>query len=361
MKRLTLSVLTAMTIAVGATAQVNYNRQGPIDKNSFNIVLLGDPQNYVKYDYNQPVFDLMMAWTKNHLDTMNVKAVLCTGDLVDQNENIVPPFPRFGNLPSEMQWQYVSDAFKKLDGQVPYLISPGNHDYGLLRSENSLTHFPEYFNPSRNWDQWKNTLVSTTLNRNGLMTLENAAMEIEDPNWGKLLIITTEFSPRDEVLEWAKNLCASDKYKDHKVIFMTHSYLTGGPEAKRYEKEHYKLTPANAGEQIWEKLIYPSKNILMVICGHYAKPNERYDYTTGFVTNKNSAGRDVHQMMFNCQGIGGGMSGNGGEGFLRLLEFMPDGKTVQVRTYSPLFGYSAQTKDKAWRNDSYDKFSFELK
>ena len=63
-------------------------------------------------------------------------------------------------------------------------------------------------------------------------------------------------------------------------------------------------------------------------------------------------------MMFNCQGIGGGMSGNGGEGFLRLLEFMPDGKTVEVRTYSPLFGASGQTKHLAWRNESYDRFSF---
>ncbi len=85
-----------------------------------------------------------------------------------------------------------------------------------------------------------------------------------------------------------------------------------------------------------ETCISGKENIVMVLCGHYAVPNERYDYTTGFRTDKNSAGRNVHQMMFNCRGIGGGMSGNGGEGFLRLLEFMPDGKTVEVRTYSPL-------------------------
>jgi hypothetical protein len=27
----------------------------------------------------------------------------------------------------------------------------------------------------------------------------------------------------------------------------------------------------------------------------------------------------------------------GGEGYMRLLEFKPDGKTVQVSTYSPLY------------------------
>lgn len=359
MKRIFLSLIAAAT-AVGAFAQVDYNRQGPLSDKGFNIVLLGDPQNYTKFDYNQPVFDLMMAWTQHHLDTLNVKAVLCTGDLVDQNENIVPPFPRFANLPSEMQWQYISKEFERLDNRVPYLISTGNHDYGYLRSENSMTRFPDFFKPDRNWNQWGKTLVSTFPNRNGNQSLENAAMEITDPNWGKLLIIVAEFAPRDEVLDWAKKLCESDKFKDHKVIFMTHSYMTGF-DAQRYVKEHYKIQPANSGEQIWQKLIYPSKNILLVLCGHYAKPNERYDYTTGFRTDKNVAGRDVHQMMFNCQGIGGGMSGNGGEGFLRLLEFMPDGKTVEVRTYSPLFGYSAQTKHLAWRNESYDRFSFVLK
>ena len=65
-------------------AQVNTNQQHLCNPNSFSIVLLGDPQNYVKYDYNQPVFELMTAWTAHHIDSLRVKAVLCMGDLVDQ-------------------------------------------------------------------------------------------------------------------------------------------------------------------------------------------------------------------------------------------------------------------------------------
>ena len=132
-------------------------------------------------------------------------------------------------------------------------------------------------------------------------------------------------------------------------------------DSKRITKEGYKITPSNTGEGIWQKLVQPSANIRLVLCGHYATPNERLDYTTGFRTDKNAAGHDVHQMMFNCQALGGGMSGNGGDGWLRLLEFLPDGHTVQVRTYSPLFGFSPQTKDKAWRTESYDQFQFTIK
>lgn len=62
-------------------AQVNTNQQHLCNPNSFSIVLLGDPQNYVKYDYNQPVFELMTAWTAHHIDSLRVKAVLCTGEM----------------------------------------------------------------------------------------------------------------------------------------------------------------------------------------------------------------------------------------------------------------------------------------
>jgi hypothetical protein len=41
-------------------------------------------------------------------------------------------------------------------------------------------------------------------------------------------------------------------------------------------------------------------------------------------------GRDVHQTLVNFQ-----MKPKGGDGWLRLLEFRADGKTVQTYDYSP--------------------------
>jgi len=43
----------------------------------------------------------------------------------------------------------------------------------------------------------------------------------------------------------------------------------------------------------------------------------------------------------------------GGQAYMRLLEFLPDGKTVQVRTYSP-----ATRKTK---NSKLEEFTFTLK
>ena len=68
------------------------------DSESFSMILLPDPQSYTKFDTNQPLFDLMTAWTAANLEKLSVKAVLCTGDLVEQNEYIVPDNVN-GNLP----------------------------------------------------------------------------------------------------------------------------------------------------------------------------------------------------------------------------------------------------------------------
>ena len=332
------------------------------DKSSMTFAILPDVQNYIKYDYNQGALDIMMGWIVENRNDLNIKAVLCTGDLVDQNECQVPPFPRFGNLPSDEQWEAVSRSFGRLDNKLPYIISPGNHDYGYTRSETPDSNYPTYFKASRNLRN-KETLVSTTFNRLGKMTLENSAYEFHDEVWGDILIITTEYAPRKEVLDWAHELCISDRFKNHLAFFMTHSYLLAGDNAEYVQAEKYKMieNQENGGQFIWDNLIKITPNIRFVLCGHIASPSKDMRTGNGFRVSKNDAGKEVTQMMFNMQGIDGAMSGNGGDGWLRLLEFKPDGKTVKVHTYSPLFGFSDLTKQFAREKSPCNDFSFTIK
>ena len=171
-----------------------------------------------------------LSLNQKNRKNLNVMTVLCTGDLVDQNSCIAPPFPRFGNLPSEEQWEGVSRIFSRLDNVLPYVISPGNHDYGYTRSESPITEYPRFLPISRN-EKNRERLVATTFNRLGVMTLENSAYEYHDPVLGNVLIVTTEYAPRKEVLDWVHELCMRDEYKDWFVIFMTHSYLGAGMPA----------------------------------------------------------------------------------------------------------------------------------
>lgn len=342
-------------------SQDRADRQSLDDPQSFSMILLGDPQGYIKYDLNQPLFELCTAWCADNRDNLNIKAVLCTGDLVEQNENF-DLNPKMLNQNSEQMWKNVSRSFERLDGVLPYIICPGNHDYGWKKSENTLTHFPEYFPVERN-KCWEKCLVSRCQSRNGIFSLENAAFEFDLPNWGKILVITTEHGPCDRVLDWARELINSDRFKNDKVIFMTHNYLQE-KSADFVEKMNYGLKPSNSGLQIWEKLIKDSKNIILTICGHTGVPAkgtnqgapDDWSLSCAYRCDLNPQGHKIHQMMFNVQVLGGGWEGNGGDGWLRILEFKPDGKTISVKTYSPLFGISHMTKHLAHRTGACDQF-----
>lgn len=323
------------------------------DKNSFSMIVIPDPQSYVKFAANQPLFELQTAWVANNIDTLRIKSVLCTGDLVEQNEIRVPDYVN-GDQTSEEQWQSVSRAFERLDHKIPYVVCTGNHDYGYQSSEVRRTNLHRYFPAERN-SCWKKTLVAVGTNYEGIPTLENAAYELVTDTWGKLLVVSLEFSPRDEAIEWAKSVVGSPQYKHHKVILLTHSFLDYKGE-RFVSEDNYRMRPANYPEAVWQKLVYPSDNIRLVVCGHECLNTRDYSKQVSFRTDKNHLGKSVAQMMFNAQTADGQWFGNGGDGWLRILEFKPDGKTIGVRTFSPLFALSPLTEKLAWRTASYDQF-----
>lgn len=356
--KLILFIILISGIVPNVASQHRADQQKLTNPESFSMILLGDPQGYVKYDINQAILDLCTAWIADNISNLNIKAALCTGDLVEQNENIVLNRAMLNQTSKEM-WEASSRAFERLDNKLPYIVSCGNHDYGYIHAEHGGTNFPNYFPFERN-STWRDICISAYPNRNQRASIENAAFEFKDAKWGDILVVTSEFYPRDEVLDWALKLVSDEKYINHQVIFMTHGYLTSGSNAKRLESNSYEISPGNSGQEIWEKLIYPSSNIKLVICGHTANGNQKFEDNVSYLTDKNTKGDTVHQMMFNIQTLGGGWEGNGGDGWLRILEFLPDGKTIKVRTYSPLFGISPSTKHLAHRTGSFDQFDIVL-
>lgn len=354
-KLLMLFFVAAILLNTLQAQQSNYVKPSLSDMDSWSLVLFPDVQTYVKFDYNQPILDLMVAWVQNNAELLNTKLVMSTGDLVEQN-NLFNPDGKSANQTGISQWEAVSSAFGRLDGQLPYILTIGNHDYGILSAENRFTHFDQYF-PSN-----KNRLNQKMLREVGLdidqkPTSANATYEFVSPHGRKFLVLVLEFAPRDETLEWAKGVIDKEKYKDHTVILLTHSYLDSN--SKHIVHEGYKLSNPNYGEAIWKKLVQPSRNIQMVLCGHIAGPDDMKAHL-GFRVDTNSAGKKVTQMAFNAQAMGGGWHGNGGDGWLRILEFLPDGNSVKVKTFSPLFAISPTTQKYAWRTESFDEFTFEL-
>lgn len=368
MKKVMIMLLLALGANVLSTAQNRAGRQYLTDPGATSIILLGDPQGYMKYDYNQPIFDLMTAWIADNVDHLNIEAVLCMGDLVEQNDNNALNWHML-NQTSKQMWEAVSSSFEKIDGKVLHVHSPGNHDYGFKAAEDEHTYFPDYFPAERQGDVIFDRLVEEFPNREGRASLENSAYELSINGWDRgVLVITSEFAPSDQALQWAKELCLSDRFKDHVVIYMTHSYMRcqGYCDNERYIRENYPLTKKegnNGGQGIWDKLVSQVPNLRLVLCGHHShgvddQGNDKYLGSIGWRVDNNAFGKPVYQMLYDTQTLGGGWEGNGGDGWLRILEFMPDGKTVKVRTYSPLFGISPVTSHLAERTEDYDRFDF---
>lgn len=368
MKKLILTALALVIIGINLIAQAPYQKPHLEQKGSWSLIMVPDLQNYVKWGRNEPIMQLMMAWIADNLDTLNVKMVIGVGDLVENDEKITNDYD--GDQTTLQQWRSVASAFAKLDGRVPYIAATGNHDYSIDRQGNRTSHYSEYFFPEKNHLNQK-SLVQNSRNEQGKPTLENSAYELKNLNGKDYLFITVEDGPRDTVLTWAKNVTALDQYKNHRVVLATHEYLsakdarTTSPvdwiywEPYNINNEIQKspridLKQSNNGKQIWEKLVQPASNIDLVLCGHISGEGYRAD--------KNKTGKPVHQVLFDSQTMGGGHRfGNGGDGWLRIMEFFPDGKTVKVRTFSPLFGASPTTWQFAYKNDERNeyKFSFE--
>ena len=192
MKKVLLLTIAALA-AVTSFAQHRADRQDLTDPASSTLILFGDPQGYVKYDINQPIFELTTLWVADNVEHLNIKAVLCTGDLVEQNENNALNRNML-NQSSTQMWESISRSLERIDDKVPFIACGGNHDYGFQRSESYITNYPKYISFERN-STYVDCLKAEYPNREGHASLENAAFEFEMPGWDhRILVISSEFT-----------------------------------------------------------------------------------------------------------------------------------------------------------------------
>lgn len=331
---------------------------------SATLVLVGDTQRYSNDSVFQSLCDMIYAWIAKKSTSLNIKCTLFTGDLVENNNNpnvkIGGPFGD-AELNSDGQWKYVDTVFKRLDGKVPYIISTGNHEYGIKCFENRDTRFNEFFTPDRN-PLTKNILLEMFPNAYGKPTLENACYKVNLGNaWREVIIFAIEFCPRDTVLEWVKQKCEKD-FADKKVFLLLHDFLrmngkrTGIPSFPRNYVIMHDQPDKNGGETVWKKLVKKAPNIRLVLCGHTGAYTPKIEDNTITVFEKNDFGKNVTQMVFAQHGRP--HDGHGADGYLRTLEFLPDGKTVKVATFSPYLFYSLDTKQKSRSRTEKTDFTF---
>jgi hypothetical protein len=304
---------------------------------AWSMVVLPDTQNYVRDAGDMSILLDQMEWIKKSKDAFKIQLVLQEGDVVNQNGGKTHP----GEQSAVQQWANARQAFSQLDGVLPYVMATGNHDYGTTNSQTRQTKFNDCFKAT------DNPLVDPAHGGilQGVMTLgslENAYYELTAPDGRKLLVISLEFWPRQQAVEWANSIVKQPRFSNHTAILLTHAYMNSNETRCGFGKDKFGMGPdGNDGQELWNKLVRKHANFTMTLSGHFGGDQVAYLRSVG------DRGQVVHQMLLNSQ-----FEANGGNGWLRVLEFLADGQTVRVRTFSPYLG--------VYRTDAANQFEFAI-
>ena len=283
----------------------------PFVPGSSTIAVLPDTQVYT--DLYPEVFENQTRWIADHRDERDIRFVLHLGDVTETD--------------SEREWQSAVDAMRWLDSRVPYALAAGNHDYGVDGHADSRDSLLSKFFPVHAYRDLPT--FGGTYNAD---VLDNS-FHLFTVGERKMIALVLEWGPRDDVVQWADKVLSA--YGDRTAIVVTHAYLMHDNTRFGQSREKHVWNPhsyptedlpggVNDGQELWDSLIRKHGNVAMVLSGHVLGDG------TGLLSSKGDEGNTVHQMMSNYQ-----MLEEGGRGYLRLLEFLPDGKTVEVKTYSP--------------------------
>jgi hypothetical protein len=295
------------------------------------LVVLPDTQYYA--DCESRHFADQTAWTSRELEKRNVKALLTLGDLTDKN--------------SEREWGYVHRSLASVENSVPVVLVSGNHDVGDRGTANRRTaslaqHFPAPPGAA------KQALAGTA--RPG--DIENAYYRITLPRV-TLGVLALEWSPRSSVIAWANRVL--EKHAKDRVIVLTHAYLYDDGsrydwwkkgsdqewnplayETAKRDKEKSTTTTnlhpdgAHDGEMLWNELVKKHAGVFLVMSGHVLGKG------AASLVSRGDRGNTVLQVLANYQ-----MLEEGGLGYLRLVELLPDGRTLRQKTFSPTLGLYA--------------------
>jgi hypothetical protein len=280
-----------------------YARPRTATDEPFKIVILPDTQIYAMY-YPEIAVE-QTEWIMANREKENIVAVAHLGDSVHVSADIE-------------QWENAAEAIRVLGEDIPYGITVGNHDQlPKDEPENSTESFNQYFGVDFFEDRPYYGGHYGNNNDNSYILFSASGIDFV------MLFLEFDKEPNFEVMEWAKKVLRD--YPDHFGIVVVHSLLFANGS----------WTPQ--GWSVYKDLRSLS-NVKLMTAGHIPGESRRTD-----VYRENT----IHTMLSDYQ-----TEEMGGEGKLRIWEFLPEDDVLSVTTYSP-------TLDKFQKSDD-SQFSLEL-
>ena len=240
--------------------------------------------------------------------TKNIQYVLGLGDITNSN--------------TDKEWSTILRQTNRLNGYLPYALTPGNHDGINSGGKEVLDNI--YAKKTGHYYQ----LVEKN---GGFFNKDSVRNTYHTFTVGEVdyLVIALDFGATDDILAWAGELLNS--HPNHRAIILTHGYLNSDGttlDSNDYASPDTYVRSLNSGEDIWEKLVSKHENIAMIVSGHM------HHDTIVVTPREGDAGNTVYQILMDPQST---CKKLGGLGAIGMMYFTADGNHAKVEYYSTVF------------------------
>lgn len=249
------------------------------NEGTFSIIWITDTQYLA--ESNPTLDDNLSRWIVNNAGNYNLKMVIHTGDLVNDEGNLT-------------QWQNANKSMGiLLDNGIPYTWNVGNHDFNksYYTGNQYSTFNPEILALKQYW-------ISTE--DNGM----NNAVYFNASGW-ECLIVNIAYDANDTVLNWVNRIIV--EHPNAHVIVATHDYLD----------KHYQYDDWAVNLKI--KVLDTHPNVFLTLNGHY-HPTAGLSIKVG----------ERYELLFDQQDAYDKL----GAASARILTFNLTNGTINVQTYS---------------------------
>ncbi len=287
----------------------------PVKDYDYSFAVIGDTQELSE---DAPVtLSMLYDWLINNKESHKIEYVLGLGDITQKSY--------------DYEWEYAKEQIYKLNGNIPYLLSRGNHDYDTVVDSITTAGFNKTFDDGIYNKQLTGTMIE------GDVTNAYRTITIGNIDY---LFLSLDFGPNAEMLAWADSVVSA--HPNHRVVVITHGYLyrdgttldkndaySASTSPIKDRKPEQAEKPSLDGDEIWKQFASKHPNIQLVLSGH--DPCQHVVYRQ----DKGDMGNTVTQMLIDPQGIDAFYSPTG---MVAMFYFSDNGNRLTVRYYSVVNG-----------------------
>ncbi len=276
------------------------------DSPNFTVIPIPDVQFYTSQmnGATNEMFKIQTRWIRDSIKSKNIVYAIQLGDCAQNGDN-------GGN---DIEWKRADTSFKIIEDPattfmpygLPYGVCVGNHDQSPNGSATGTTTFyNQYFGSSRFAGRSYYGGHYGNSNDNHYQLFSASGLDF--------INISLEYDTNVDTLpiRWADSLLKA--YPTRRGIISSHWIINAD------------ATWGAQGQAIYNRL-KSNPNLDLMLCGHI-NPNGEARRTDVY------NGNTVHTLLSDYQDLT-----NGGNGWLRIMEFSPFTNKISVKTYSPSLG-----------------------